>query len=649
MIGERRLLIIILLVAGSLVSYLGIQLKFVLPKEQSNTTWMLAVGTLLFATSWIVLQNEKAYEWLDMRLQKIADWFHVMSWQILLIAISPVFMFLTVASSGFGEKMYIPILAIVSWLLGIALALVGSYIWGEEKLKISSLTVIWMVILIGIAFLFRGIATKNIPIFLNNDEGAAGISASGFVNGDWNNIFITSWYSFPSLFSFVQSIFIRIFVQITEALRLLSAIAGTLTVAAVYLCGKTMFGNRVGVFAAFCLSALHFHIHFSRLGLNNIWDGLWYTIMIGALWYGWEHNKRIGYLIAGIALGFSQYFYVSSRGLIGIMIACLIIALLIQRVKLYQSLPHLILMFAITTAIVFPLVWFFTHEPSQFLEPITRASFLRKIFNGPPRMIEGPVWKFAVKQLLIGMQAYTYTALQSYYKPETPILRPLYATFFYIGLIFLLLRNRDSRFVLLLLWLIAFALIGGLSESAPAAQRYVAAAPACALIVGYGLHKITDVFEGPLRKYSRIVAGLSYVILGFAMISDLYFYFIEYQWLDRVENLTSNGTIAQQLANRLYDEPDGTQVAFFTMPFLRYSSTPSIRYLAPQINGVDVPPPWKSFDKTLLNGKHIIFVFLPGRESEINMVMAEYPNGFLDSEKTWSDQTLFWMYDYTLK
>lgn len=46
---------------------------------------------------------------------------------------------------------------------------------------------------------------------------------------------------------------------------------------------------------------------------------------------------------------------------------------------------------------------------------------------------------------------------------------------------------------------------------------------------------------------------LSSIILGIAMINDLYFYLIEYQAFHQIDNIASNGTIAQQLANRLED------------------------------------------------------------------------------------------------
>ena len=91
-----------------------------------------------------------------------------------------------------------------------------------------------------------------------------------------------------------------------------------------------------------------------------------------------------------------------------------------------------------------------------------------------------------------------------------------------------------------------------------------------------------------MGKYSRVVMVLSSIILGIAMINDLYFYFIEYQAFHQIDNIASNGTIAQQLANRLEDKPDETQVAYFAIPDLGYYSIPSIQYLAPHVQGVEV-------------------------------------------------------------
>ena len=138
--------------------------------------------------------------------------------------------------------------------------------------------------------------------------------------------------------------------------------------------------------------------------------------------------------------------------------------------------------------------------------------------------------------------------------------------------------------------------MGGLSDSTPAAQRYVAAAPACALIVGYGLDKITQVGEQLWPKRAKIFTVAAYLIMIVAMASDLIFYFYEYTLKSEIDNVASNGMIAQQLATYLKDKPDGTQVAFFNAPGMGYYSIPSIQYLAPQVKGTDVMSSWNDFD-----------------------------------------------------
>ncbi|HET9279083.1 MAG TPA: glycosyltransferase family 39 protein, partial [Flavitalea sp.] len=495
----------------------------------------------------VISWQENVYQWINAKFQAIGNWFGVTNWQTLLLFISFVFVFLAAAGAGPFPKMYSPGFAVISWMLGIGLVLIGGYRLGEKQPTISHQMASWAIGVTVIAFLFRGFATGNIPGFLTGDEASSGIYAAEFLKGNWNNIFTVGWYSFPSLFYFIQSAFIRFLGQTTEALRILSAIVGALTVGTVYLCGKAMFGHRAGILGALCLSALHFHIHFSRLGLNNVWDSLWYTIVVGALWYGWERNHRGAYLLAGLALGLSQYFYVSSKGLFGILLLGFIVAFFVRRIRLYQALPSLVLMFAVAVAVIFPLISFYFHEPNHFLAPIVRVSFLRETFSGPAVVIEEPVWKYAIEQIFIGMKAFTHTPIYHHYDPETPILRPMYAIFFFIGLVWLLLRNRDSRFVLLFLWLVTFGLIGGLSESAPSAQRYVAAAPACALIIGFGVSQLIDIVESRLQKRSWLFAGLVYMIVATAMINDLYFYFIEYESIARIENTASPAAIAQQL------------------------------------------------------------------------------------------------------
>jgi uncharacterized membrane protein len=130
------------------------------------------------------------------------------------------------------------------------------------------------------ALIVRAVDNTHITATLTGDEGTAGLSAVAFREGRTNNIFSTGYRGFPMLYFFMQSLPVAIFGRTVAALRISSALAGALTVGGVFLAGSALFGRRAGLLAAIFLSDFHFHIHFSRIGLNNIWDGLFFTTVV---------------------------------------------------------------------------------------------------------------------------------------------------------------------------------------------------------------------------------------------------------------------------------------------------------------------------------------------------------------------------------
>jgi 4-amino-4-deoxy-L-arabinose transferase-like glycosyltransferase len=639
---EKRSVVMALLLGGVLTLFFYMQVHQALPSERQGAVyWGLCAAIFLLTIGLLFLMEERLYvKWQEI-LRRPRNWLGVTSLQIILILLSLVFMVLSVNAAGFWIRMDSPYVAVISWMLSILLMMIGCWKSEETWPRLGKTDILWFVLVTMLAFLFRGIATESIPILLTGDEASAGINAAEFASGKWNNIFITGWFSFPTLFTFFQSLFIQVFGQTTEALRIYSAIGGALTVGSVYLCGKAMFGQRAGLFAALILTASHFHVHFSRLGLNNIWDSLWFTVAVGTLWYGWQTQKRWAYLLAGWSLGFSQYFYSSSKLLIPLILISALLAFGFRRQRFLDSLPHVAGGFLTASVVVMPLFLYYWSHPNEFLAPFMRVSVVKTIY-----LANDAGWNFWVQQLTAAMGAYTYSDLRFWYRPETPILRPIAAPLFYIGLLYLCLENRDSRLVLLTLWLVAFGFAGALSDSTPASQRYVAAAPACALIVGYGLHKIANTVEGLWPKFRKFVAGLAYLLLAVVMISDLFFYFVDYTAFSRLDNIDSNAMVAQQLANILKSMPSGTQVMFMHNSRMGYFSIASTTYLAPHVIGFDGPDDWKSFDRSRLDGNIVLFVFLPESRATLETIQREFPNGSLTVEKSWNGGVLFWLYQY---
>jgi hypothetical protein len=410
-----------------------------------------------------------------------------------------------------------------------------------------------------------------------------------------------------------------------------------------------MFDYRSGLLAAIFLSAYHYHIHFSRIGLNNIWDGLWYIIVIGALWYGWEHEQNKALAVAGFSLGMAQYFYPSGRALIIPILAWLFFMGLSDREKFKRAFPGLVIMLIVSAVIVLPLGIFYLHHFDEYMAPFVRVSIFGRILNDMVQSTGQPIWLILLKQIWKGLQAFTYTPILAWYQPGTPLLRSFAAGLFLLGILLLFVRGSNNRLLLLGLWILTFGLIGGLSESTPASQRYIAAAPVCALLVGYGLSEVASIFEKLWPQLKRIINGVAIALAFLLAVGELNFYFNTYTQKSAVDLSHNNTMIAQHLANYLKDRPSDVQVVFLGLPRMGYYSIPSLQFLVPDIKGIDVALPWETFDKSAITGNNLVFVFVPGFETALEAVKAAYPGGQTYTEMASDGKPLYWYYEYFTK
>jgi len=639
----------LLLIGAILVTFSQMVMQDVPTDQRSRMIGLSILGVTLFllaATN--VMTNKEEPSRFEQIIQRAADWFHVADWQVIFLFTSPFLSWIAWQAAGEGKMMVGPVTAITAWILAIVLVILGS-VGSWRRVNIEPRTLILPFTLTLAAFLVRGIAMDRFPIVLTGDEGSAGLEALRFLKGERNNPFVSAWYSFPSLYFLIQSVSVRFFGETTLALRLPSAIAGALTVTAVFYVGKAMFDQRSGLFAAIFLAAYNYHIHFSRIGLNNIWDGLWYVIVIGAIWYGWEHEQNKAFAVAGFSLGVAQYFYPSGRALIIPFLVWLFLVGFSDKDKFKRILPALVIMFIVSAVIVLPLAIFYLHNFDEFMAPFARVSIFSRVLNDLVQSTGQPVWLILLQQIWKGIQAFTYTPILSWYQPGTPLLRSFAAGLFLLGILLLSIRGLNSRFLLPALWILTFGLIGGLSESTPASQRYIAAAPICALLIGYGLSETTSIFEKLWPQLKRILNGVAIALAILVAVSELNFYFNTYTQKSATDLSHNNTMIAQHLANYLKDKPSDVQVVFLGLPRMGYYSIPSLQFLVPDVKGIDATLPWETFDKSAITGSNLVFVFLPEFESALNAVKADYPGGQVHKEMASDGEPLYWYYEYSAK
>jgi hypothetical protein len=292
---------------------------------------------------------------------------------------------------------------------------------------------------------------------------------------------------------------------------------------------------------------------------------------------------------------------------------------------------------------VFPLAWFFITHPHDFFAPMKRAALLGPVLDYTMQTSGRSAADILVNELLKGVRAYTDVPLTAWYKPGVAILFPFAAGIFLLGLILLLMRWKGGQTWLLFAWLTFFSLMGGLSESTPAAQRYVGALPAVALVTAYGLNEIRLRIEKLWPRHALMANTLVLVIVVGIMVNDVWFYFKKYTPKSAVYDV--NTTVAQHLANYLDNKKGNWEVLFFGFPRMGYRSISSLPYLVPNIMGMDVTAPWDQGGNPLPNGENEVFVFLPEHSEDIQPVMTQYPGGKLVAEYFTSDEVLYWLYE----
>ena len=636
----------LVLIAGSIIILVLCQIirKDIPPESRLILKVIIPICLVLFLFGIWSIEKSRLPLWMEKSIRVFTTWMNITTWQAITLIFSLLFSMLTCVAAGFSGKMVHPQLAVLCWGAGILLAIFGAAKPILLRQKVSLPVVFTGLAFMILSFAIRAFNSRTIPIVLSGDEASSGLFSLNFLNGNMDNIFVTGWFSFPSFHNFLQSLSITLFSQTTQALRLLSAFSGALTVVIVFFVGRAMFGALTGILSALFLTCLHLHLNFSRIGLNNIWDGFFITLVVGCLWIGWQHNKRAAYIVAGFGLGLSQYFYTSSRVLVLIIPLWLLTSGICDRDRLRKAIPNLLLMFWTTLIVVLPLGWFFIKHPEEFMAPMNRVGILGEWMTQTMLQTGQSKITIILKQLWLAVLGYVELPLRAWYEPGVPALRSIPSILFMLGILFMLLHPKDSRNQLIVYWLGGITLAVGLSESTPAAQRFVAASPAIALMVGFCLKRIGDIVLRFLPKAVWFVNIVLILVMAFLSFDEARFYFFEYTPNSNFSGF--NGQVAQRLANRLQDEPAGLELVFCGYPNMGYNSINSLPYLAPQIKYFNMDTNWQAIETPKPTGNRILFAFLPNHDSDIQMIEQEYPGGSWSQETLENGDLLYQLYEY---
>jgi 4-amino-4-deoxy-L-arabinose transferase-like glycosyltransferase len=555
--------------------------------------------------------------------ERCAGWLGVQPAQLLLIANGLVLALASRAASGDATLNASP-LATPLWLTGIVMVCAGCWArtpaptaerWPRGEIALVALLTL-------LALIVRAWDIGSMPYVLSGDEGSAGLTAWEFRTGARDNVLSLGWFSFPALYFGLLSASQAVFGRTAEAIRLVSALAGALTVPALYWMARQMFGRPAALAAAAWLAAFHVHVFFSRLAYNNIFDGLLFVMAAGGLWLGWQDGRRGGFLLAGLSLGLSQYFYTTSR-LTPIVITIWVMLLAIHRRPDRARTSGLAASGLAALAVFLPLGMLYASHPDQLFFTASRVSMLIPGWTSEAAAALGmTAGGLVLEQIWVTALGLTVAELQGvYYAPGAPMLISVSAVLFMAGLLICLLRIRDPRYSLPLLVLAGAILMGGLSIQAPNSQRLLYMAPALAVIVILPLEaaRAWSARHWPGGRHAlSVLAGLLVIVMLTQNLDHLF-----RGYFPREEYGSVHGEVTQAMIEIWPAIPPGTPAFFFGGERMGFASIPSLAYLRPEAYALDLD----RVDRIPQSLKALVAFVLPEQGASLAALRSRFPEG----------------------
>jgi 4-amino-4-deoxy-L-arabinose transferase-like glycosyltransferase len=547
--------------------------------------------------------------------------------------------------------------AVTLWLLGIGAAAAAalypvtfpSRLRWDLKARLRALTACdrrnsWLEIatVVGLTLLagiLRATALKSVPYVLAGDEAWFGLTARQVLSGELRNPFVTAYVSMPTLFYWPLSWAMRLVGDGVTGLRLPAAVVGTATVPLLYLLARQLWGRRTAVVSATFLATYDYHIHYSRIGANNVWDPLLVVLTLWLVELGLDSSgetiRTRYFILAGLVMGLSTFFYTGARLLPFLVVAYVAFAWVTRRAQrspeekptaLGSPLVMLGLAFLVAAG---PMLGFALSHPDDWNARINQVGIFQSGWLArEPGLTGKSSQQILFEQFLRAAGAFhVFPDRTVWYGADRPLLGFLAGAFAVLGMAWAGIHWRERRNFLVLLWFWAVIITGGmLTESPPSSQRLVIAIPAVALLVAIGLEQTVRLAGRLLgrrgRQWENLVLGLLVAGLG---LGSVYYYFVQFTPQRRYGS--ANGVTATMMGHYLQELEGEYQAYFFGPPRMSWAFG-TMPFLAPDVLGQDIVEPLSGVPD-FPEGRSAVFLFLPERAGELEQVRRALPDGQL--------------------
>jgi hypothetical protein len=527
-----------------------------------------------------------------------------------------------------------------AWLLtrwGFAILLVCVAAWlVQEKTNPEQKTINNKWLLPGVAailllaFGLRIWQVGDIPFTLGGDEGEQGVEILRVLRGELTNPFITGWYGVPTFSFFFNALSVALFGNTMFGIRVMWVLVGTASVLSTYLLVKELKGTRLALISAALVATYHYHLHYSRLGSNQISDTLLVSLSLLFLMRGYLRGKWLDWALAGVVVGIGQYFYAGGR--LAIVLALFLLVYLWVRdgfkITRINRVGAGIFLIALLVA-GGPMFGYAVNFPDQYN---TRSNQIGILQNGwlvnEAVILEKSQGEVLLDQFWRASLAFNaYPDRTAWYGLEGPLLDQTAGILLIVGILSATLWSiRDRRLAPMVAWWWAAILTGGmLTDTTPSSQRLITASIPVMFFVAWAIEHFAAAIRQQISKPIGLAVGI--IVTLVLSITSINLYFNDYtpRKIFGGEHAMIGTMISKHV---LEDLGEDTQIYFFGAPRM-YINIGTVRYLIPDTNKVDLHDRLESpfAPEEILENSTLLFVFLPERLDELEWVQQTYPEG----------------------
>jgi 4-amino-4-deoxy-L-arabinose transferase-like glycosyltransferase len=350
------------------------------------------------------------------------------------------------------------------------------------------------------------------PQALYRDEAQNGLDALSVLGGA-RPIFFEANNGREPLFVYLAALSVALLGRTPDALRLVSVVAGTLMIPALYWLGRELFSRRVGLWTAALAVTTVWMLNLSRVAFRAGLLPLVAAFALAACWRACRLRSVLWAAGGGALLGLCLYTYLAAR-LIPLALGLYLLWCWLDRRTRAETWWRGWAVITVAALVVGTPMLIYLVQTGGLLSRSDQVSVLNPSING------GDLCGTLARNLLrtARMLVYGGDFIPRHNVPLRAVFTPVVALAAYGGAGVLVWRSRrDCAARLMLVWLCLMALPTVLAENAPHFLRAVGILPAAMLLPAVGLEAAIQRLPG---RGGRVALAAVALLFGASALSD---------------------------------------------------------------------------------------------------------------------------------